>query len=51
MIALLSMICLVGMIVNFLMVVFAHEDDPTTVVFYFVTLAFAVAFQFLQGLM
>lgn len=51
MIALLSIICLVGVTVNFLMVVFAHKDDPTTVVFYFATMAFAVLFQIFQGLM
>lgn len=51
MIALLSIICLVGVIVNFLMVLFAHKDDPTTGVFYFAAMVFAALYQLFMGLM
>lgn len=51
MIEVLSLLCLVGMIVNFLIVISAHDDDPTTVVFYFVASVFAILFQIFQGLM
>lgn len=51
MIALLSIICLAGMIVNLLAMLFSPAGDDSGIIYSLVAIVFAVLFQIFQGLM